>query len=89
MKIKSFTLLENEKIEKNFYLDRENYTSIPMEELQKIKDNVAIKKSQQISLKINNSDFENIRARASEQGFKYQSVIKALIHQYATGKITI
>lgn len=45
--------------------------------------------SKQISLRVFASDIAKCEARAKSQGFKYQSVIKALIHQYAMGKIKI
>lgn len=46
-------------------------------------------KTRQISLTFKASDLDRVEARAKSQGFKYQSVIKALVHQYATGKITL
>jgi len=45
--------------------------------------------SKQISLRVSASDIAKCEARAKSRGFKYQSVIKALIHQYAMGKINI
>jgi predicted DNA binding CopG/RHH family protein len=88
--IKDISLKEIEHIEKEFKHNREDFHSIPADEFLNFKN--AIKKSakqRQISLKITNSDLDSVKARASEKGLKYQSVIKALIHQYATGKITI
>ena len=46
-------------------------------------------KTRQISLAIKESELEKAKARAKSQGFKYQSVFKALIHQYANGKINL
>ena len=45
--------------------------------------------TKQISLRVKEDDIRKCEARASSHGLKYQSVIKALIHQYANGKITI
>ena len=43
----------------------------------------------QISLRLPASDIARCEARAKSQGFKYQSVIKALIHQYGAGKVKL
>lgn len=45
--------------------------------------------TKQISLRVKEDDIRKCEARASSHGLKYQSVIKALIHQYANGKITL
>lgn len=87
---KDITLNEVEKLEKEFELNRDNFESISRDEFLSFKKEIEESaKQKQISLKIANSDLEGVKARASEKGFKYQSVIKALIHQYATGKIKI
>nr|WP_023893589.1 CopG family antitoxin [Francisella tularensis]AHB60807.1 hypothetical protein N894_0039 [Francisella tularensis subsp. novicida PA10-7858] len=87
---KEFTLDEIEKLEKEFEANRDSFEPISTSELMEFKKEIAESaKQRQISLKIANSDLESVKARASEKGLKYQSVIKALIHQYATGKITI
>ncbi|MGQ4002837.1 hypothetical protein QIW49_06285 [Francisellaceae bacterium CB300] len=87
---KDLTLREVEALEKEFELNKDRFESISEDELLSIKNEIKESaKQRQISLKITNSDLESVKARASEKGLKYQSVIKALIHQYATGKITI
>ena len=87
---KDLTLREVEALEKEFELNNDSFESISDDELLSIKNEIKESaKQRQISLKITNSDLESVKARASEKGLKYQSVIKALIHQYATGKITI
>ncbi|MED7789279.1 hypothetical protein [Francisella sp. 19X1-34] len=84
------TLKEIEKLEKEFELNKDDFKSISADDLLNFKNEIRESaKQRQISLKITNSDLESVKARASEKGLKYQSVIKALIHQYATGKITI
>lgn len=87
---KDFTLEELEVLEKEFIENDNDFVSMASNELEEFKNEIrASAKQKQISLKITSSDLESVKARASEQGLKYQSVIKALIHQYATGKITI
>ncbi|MBK2341702.1 hypothetical protein IBE33_09285 [Francisella philomiragia] len=87
---KEFTLDEIEKLEKEFEANRDSFEPISTSEFMEFKKEIAESaKQRQISLKIASSDLESVKARASEKGLKYQSVIKALIHQYATGKITI
>ena len=83
MNKQDFTLSEVEKLEQNFF-------SVSNDDFESFKKEISKSaKQKQISLKTVNSDLEKVKARASEQGLKYQSVIKALIHQYATGKIRI
>ena len=91
MKIKQhFTLQEIEKLEQEFIQSEDDFISLSVKEEQEFKQAISeAKKQRQISFKISQTELESIKARASEQGLKYQSVIKALIHQYATGKITI
>ena len=87
---KDITLTEIEKLEKEFEINKDHFESISQDDFLSLKNEIKESaKQRQISLKITNSDLESVKARASEKGLKYQSVIKALIHQYATGKITI
>ena len=87
---KDLTLREVETLANEFELNKDSFESISDDELLSIKNEIKESaKQRQISLKITNSDLESVKARASEKGLKYQSVIKALIHQYATGRITI
>lgn len=87
---KDITFTEIEKLEKEFDINKVHFESISQDDFLSFKNEIKESaKQRQISLKITNSDLESVKARASEKGLKYQSVIKALIHQYATGKITI
>jgi predicted DNA binding CopG/RHH family protein len=42
-----------------------------------------------ISIRLLESDLERIKAKSLSQGLPYQTLISALIHQYATGKINL
>jgi predicted DNA binding CopG/RHH family protein len=44
-------------------------------------------KKKAISIRLLESDLERIKAKSLSQGLPYQTLISALIHQYATGKI--
>lgn len=44
-------------------------------------------KTERVSLRVLPSDLEEIKLRAARTGIPYQSLIGALIHQYATGQI--
>ena len=44
-------------------------------------------KKKAISIRLLESDLEHIKAMSLSQGLPYQTLISALIHQYATGKI--
>ena len=73
------------------YSNDEDWIKLEGNELNKLVS--SLKKTatatKQISLRIKADDIRKCEARASAHGLKYQSVIKALIHQYANGKITI
>jgi len=73
------------------YSNDEDWIKLEGNELNKLVS--SLKKTatatKQISLRIKVDDIRKCEARASAHGLKYQSVIKALIHQYANGKITI
>lgn len=47
------------------------------------------KRSERISLRVLPSDLEEVKLRAARTGIPYQSIINALIHQYATGQIDL
>ena len=48
-----------------------------------------ISKKKTISIQLLESDIERIKAKSVSQGLPYQMLISSLVHQYATGKITI
>ena len=49
----------------------------------------AIDKSNRISIHIPQSDLKKIKKRAVKTGIPYQTLITAVLHQYAEGKINI
>jgi len=48
-----------------------------------------ISKKKTISIQLLESDIEHIKAKSVSQGLPYQTLISSLVHQYATGKITL
>lgn len=46
-----------------------------------------ITKKRAISIRLLESDIERIKAKSLSQGMPYQTLISALVHQYANGKI--
>lgn len=46
-------------------------------------------KKKTISIELLESDIERIKAKSVSQGLPYQTLISSLVHQYATGKITL
>lgn len=54
-----------------------------------IKNYEELKKSKRVTIRINNQDLIRVKARAQKTGIPYQTLLNALIHQYAEGKTTI
>ncbi|KIM11773.1 MAG: hypothetical protein KU38_06285 [Sulfurovum sp. FS08-3] len=48
-----------------------------------------LSKSKNITIRINGVDLEGIKSKSRELGIPYQTLINALIHQYATDKIKL
>lgn len=46
-------------------------------------------KKKPISIRLLASDLERIKAKSLSQGLPYQTLISALVHQYAIGKIKL
>ncbi|MCK4764683.1 MAG: antitoxin [Candidatus Aminicenantes bacterium] len=46
-------------------------------------------KTKRISIRLTEQDLERLRMRASEVGIPYQTIIGSLVHQYASGKLTV
>lgn len=69
--------------------------SLPPEEFKKelallkeaVRNTIALR--QQISIRLNQEDIKQIKAKATKAGIPYQTLINTLIHQYATGKINL
>ena len=48
-----------------------------------------LKQKKQISINMKRSDLEFVKQRANDIGMSYQSIIQALVHNYATGKLKL
>ena len=83
----SFTAIEKQMIED---IDNNKFHDVSEDEFVEFKYEAEQgTKTKQISLALQASELEKAKARAKPQGFKYQSVFKALIHQYANGKVNL
>tara|TARA_B110000977_G_C10909737_1_gene428739 strand:+ start:15 stop:254 length:240 start_codon:yes stop_codon:yes gene_type:complete len=73
------------------YSNNDDWVKLEGDELTSLVTNIkqTATATKQISLRVKEDDIRKCEARASAHGLKYQSVIKALIHQYANGKISI
>ena len=82
---------EPTKEEQEKYLNENDWQKVEGKELEDLILDMTTKatSTKQISLRIKEYDLRKCEARASSQGLKYQSVIKALIHQYANGLIKL
>lgn len=48
-----------------------------------------LEKDKNISIRLNNEDLSILKTKAQTSGVPYQTIIGALIHQYAAGKIKL
>jgi predicted DNA binding CopG/RHH family protein len=62
-------------------------SEIEIEELQSAAKE-ALTKNSSISVRIPVQDLKKIKSRALESGIPYQTLITAILHQYAEGKIS-
>lgn len=49
----------------------------------------AARKDRRVSLRVNDRDLDAIQAKAAENGLPYQTLIATILHQVATGKVTV
>jgi len=49
----------------------------------------SLKKSHPLSLRIPDADLEAIQMKASRAGIPYQTLIKSVLHKFATGQLQI
>lgn len=49
----------------------------------------AARKDRRVSLRLNDRDLDAIQARAAANGLPYQTLIATILHQVATGKMTV
>jgi len=48
-----------------------------------------LSKTSHISIRVSEKDLRKIKAKAVDNGIPYQTLIGSLLHQYASGKITV
>jgi len=84
---------QEQKIEKA--LERGDYISAPkLKQTEKIfkeavKNYQHLQKSKRITIRINQEDLIKVKARAQRNRIPYQTLLNALIHQYAKGQARI
>ena len=84
---------DHEELEILEAIESDKITSVDFdnEEIKKLsKETLAyLKQKKQISINMKQSDLDFIRQRANDIGISYQNIIQALVHNYATGKLTL
>ena len=68
---------------KNFKKMKKVYEAAAAETLKRLK------KSENINLRMTESDLGSIKSKAEKNGLPYQTLISTILHQYATGKIEV
>ena len=69
-------------------IERGDTKPVPEEELEAIKTSIK-ETAHNITIRMNDSDIEGMKAKAARLGTNYQTLIKTLVHRYLTGGITI
>jgi len=88
-------LLDDSEEEKEILEAYEKGELIPVEnqEEMRIKLKYAAKatvgKTKHLSIRVSEKDLRKIKAKATESGMPYQTLIGSLLHQYADGKIIL
>ena len=84
-----------DKEEKNI-LDAYNkgeFKSVPnlKEEKKKLvaaaKATIAMRKNKNINIRISEQDLHKIKAKASDRGLPYQTLVSSVLHQFSNGKV--
>ena len=76
-------------------LENGEYVSVPnFEETKKeleeaAKRHVALRKSKRITIRVNQVDLIKVKAKAKRSNVPYQTLLNALIRQYAQGKTSV
>jgi predicted DNA binding CopG/RHH family protein len=72
-------------------LKKGELTPVPDEKAEKEKligaARTTLAKNRHISIRLSEKDLTRLRARASELGIPYQTLIGSILHQYAEGKV--
>ena len=92
---KMFEPLDEEEKDLIEALERDDFVPLKgkakqkeIEFLQRAAENT-IRLRQQINIRMNLHDIESLKAKSTEVGVPYQTLINTLVHQYVTGKIKI
>lgn len=86
-----FEYIDNE--EKEIIEAVENGEFVPVENQEEMRTAVMeaaknyLKKNKNINIRINTHDIQKIKTKAAEKGLPYQTLIAAILHQYANGRI--
>jgi len=95
MKIKKdiFEPIDKDEEELINAIDRDEFVEIPNQE-NKIKKYTsyfkkAFKKDKRITIRVDHHDLKEIQDKAIESGIPYQTLISAVLHKFARGKMDI
>ena len=72
-------------------LENGEYTSVKNEasEIAKIREATMLGSTKSVSIRLVESDLNDIREKAKEKGMPYQTLIKTVLHQFAKGKFSV
>jgi len=84
--------IDNEEKELIHSLDDIDLTQIATDKenselLQKTAKAFAKKEETKMNIRISSKELEKIKARAEQEGLKYQTFIKGVLHKYITGQL--
>jgi len=88
---KFFEPLDEQERDLRDALEKGELVAVPDEEAEKEKlvraARATLAKNRHISIRLSEKDLTRLRARASELGIPYQTLIGSILHQYAEGKV--
>jgi len=88
-------LLHDSEEEKEILTAYEKGELVPVENQEEMRNKLrnaakaTIGKTKHLSIRVSEKDLRKIKARATESGIPYQTLIGSLLHQYADGKIAL
>ena len=88
-------LLDDSEEEKEILTAYEKGELVPVENQEEMRNKLrnaakaTIGKTKHLSIRVSEKDLRKIKARATESGIPYQTLIGSLLHQYADGKIAL
>lgn len=98
MKNKKFIILDSYEKEINDAIERGQVQEVSPVALQRMRAKFSqaatytkalARKDRRVSLRLNDRDLDAIQARAAANGLPYQTLIATILHQVATGKVTV